>query len=287
MQTNKAYNDFLTQLKGIYDDREAGNITDWVFENIMNLERWKRRESLEELTFQQLSQIKQYLNELLLHKPVQYVLNEAWFYKMKLYVNEDVLIPRPETEELVEWIVTDVKNRKFSSPAGNFNILDIGTGSGCIAVALKKELRNMNITAIDVSVNALNVAKKNASTYRTVIDFTNIDFLDEKRWNELSVYDIMVSNPPYIPETEKTSLLRNVIEFEPRIALLVQNDEPFIFYKKIVRFAQSHLNKSGKIFVEIHENYADDVGRIFREYNLKTETRKDIYGKERMIKAEF
>ena len=286
MTTNELYNHFLDRLKNIYEEREADNITDWVFENVMNLKKWERREDVRELNTQQTSQLKQHLDELLQHKPVQYVLNEAWFYKMKFYVNEDVLIPRPETEELVEWIIHDVRGRMFNPSPGKFNILDIGTGTGCIAISLKKELVNINVKAIDVSQKALAIADKNAQDLNAKIDFINLNFLDEEQWGELRVYDIIVSNPPYIPEDQKASLSKNVTDFEPAIALFVHDSEPFIFYEKIAKFAQSHLKAKGRVFVEIHENYSNKIEQVFKDYNFKTEIKKDIYGKERMIKAE-
>jgi release factor glutamine methyltransferase len=286
MTTNELYNHFLNRLKNIYEEREASNITDWVFENVMNLKKWERRENASELNTQQISQLKQYLDELLQHKPVQYVLNEAWFYKMKFYVNEDVLIPRPETEELVEWIIHEIRGRMFNPSPGKFNILDIGTGSGCIAISLKKELVNINVTAIDVSQKALAVADKNAQDLQAKIDFINFNFLYEEQWDALSVYDIIVSNPPYIPEDQKTSLSKIVTDFEPAIALFVDDSKPFIFYEKIAKFAQSHLKASGRVFVEIHENYSNKIEQVFKDYNFETEIKKDIYGKERMIKAE-
>src|SRR6185503_18637676 len=151
MTTEQCYNDFLRKLTSIYDSREAANITDWVFEYTTGLKRWERignkSVALEEGIFQEL---EKYLYELLQHKPVQYVLHEAWFYKMKFYVNEYVLIPRPETEELVEWIIEDARNSKNKVQNEGFKILDVGTGSGCIAISIKKELTNANVTALDV-----------------------------------------------------------------------------------------------------------------------------------------
>ena len=283
MTTGEFYNDFKKKLKTIYEDREAENISDWVFENVTGLKRWERRENKnKELNEPDLGKLKKDLEELLNQKPVQYVLNEAWFYKMKFFVNENVLIPRPETEELVEWIVSDLKKQKDSKAT---NIMDIGTGSGCIPIALKKELPETNITAIDVSEKALSVAKKNASELQVTIDFFKIDFLEENERQALSQYDIIVSNPPYIPINEKEILSKNVTDFEPGIALFVANNDPFIFYKKIANFSKTHLNQGGKIFVEIHEEYAKQVMIIFENTGLICETKKDIYGKERMIKA--
>jgi release factor glutamine methyltransferase len=286
MTTEQCYNDFLNQLTSIYEKREAANITDWVFENITGFKRLERNLNRNiELEISKTQKLKENLEELTQHKPVQYVLNEAWFYKMKFYVNENVLIPRPETEELVEWLIEDVRSLKYDVGYGEFKVLEIGTGSGCIAVSIKKELENIGITAIDISEEALTVANKNADALHTKINFLQNDFLNESSWNSLSVYDVIVSNPPYIPENEKEKLAKNVSAFEPPIALFVENNNPFIFYDKIAKFSRSHLEPKGKIFVEIHEEYSKEIQKIFTAYDFKTEFRQDIYGKERMVRA--
>ena len=286
MTTEQCYNDFLNQLTSIYEKREAANITDWVFENETGFKRLERSLSRDvELKISIVQKLKKNLEQLLQHKPVQYVLNEAWFYKMKFFVNEHVLIPRPETEELVEWVIKEVQSMKYNVQYGKSKILDMGTGSGCIAISLKKELENTHIIAVDISQTALSVAKKNAENLQTQIDFFQIDFSNENLWNSFGLYDVIVSNPPYIPGNEKEKLAQNVTEFEPGIALFVANNNPFIFYEKIAKFGQSHLKKDGKIFVEIHGQYANEVQKIFSAYNFQTEIKKDIYGKERMIKA--
>jgi release factor glutamine methyltransferase len=283
MTTGQIYNDFKAKLKVIYDDREAENICDWLFENVTGLKKWERRQNQNsEFAETDSEKIKTYLEELLKHKPVQYVLHEAWFYKRKFYVNENVLIPRPETEELVEWIVSDFKKEKYSKP---IKIIDIGTGSGCIPVSLKKELPESSIAAIDVSDKALSVAKINAEELHAIINFFQIDFLNENEWKMLSQYDIIVSNPPYIPLNEKEILANNVTDFEPGIALFVKNNDPFIFYKKIAGFAKSNLKESGKIYVEVHEEYAKEVGSIFESAGFLVEIKNDIYGKQRMVKS--
>ena len=286
MTTEQCYNDFFNMLILIYEKREAANITDWVFENITGFKRLER--SLNGnivLEMNKEQKLKEYLEELLQNKPVQYVLNEAWFYKMKFYVNEHVLIPRPETEELVEWIVEDVPSLKYDVQNEEFKVLDVGTGSGCIAVSIKKELENTDITAIDISEDALKIATKNSDALQAKINFLQNDFLNESLWNSLGVYDVIVSNPPYIPEDEKNILAKNVTAFEPSIALFVPNNNPFIFYEKIAEFSQSHLSINGKVYAEIHENYSREVQQIFSKYNFNSEIKKDIYGKERMIRA--
>jgi release factor glutamine methyltransferase len=165
-------------------------------------------------------------------------------------------------------------------------ILDIGTGSGCIGISIKKELDGADVSAIDVSKEALNVAKKNANSLDALVNFKQLDFLNEDSWKELSSYDIIVSNPPYIPITEKETLDKNVTEHEPGIALFVSDRDPFIFYKKIAKFSKEHLTAEGRIYVEVHENYAKDVREIFLDNQFtKVNVKQDIYGKERMVIA--
>ena len=288
MTTTQAYIDFKSKLETIYDDRESDNIADWVFEKVTGLKRWQRRNNHDKLIADYLIKLEKYLSALLQHQPVQYVLNEAWFYKMKFFVNENVLIPRPETEELVEWIVDDFRiqigDLGFKEKL-NFRIIDIGTGSGCIPVSLKKNLSNAEVTAIDVSEKALVVAKKNAHDLGTEINFQQLDFLNENEWENLPVLDIIVSNPPYIPIKEKAILAKNVTEFEPGIALFVANDDPYIFYEKIAAFSKVHLKQEGIIYVEVHEEYAGNVKTIFENAGLSATIKKDIYGKERMVRA--
>lgn len=300
MTIDESYKHFVKELKIIYDERESNNIADWVFENtgIKKLDRiTAKQQQLSHLTLIQLSNK---LEELLTHKPVQYVLGEAWFYKMKFRVNEHVLIPRPETEELVEWVVEEIRNKKaeirnkkgdeltpdsYRDHNSQLALIDIGTGSGCMAIALKKEIPDAEIFAIDVSENALQIARQNAQDQNTVINFLQLDFLNEDQWPLLPLFDSIVSNPPYIPEGEKSKLAKNVVEYEPHLALFVQNNDPFIFYKKIALFANKHLKEKGKVFVEVHEDYSNEVQQIFAKKNFTTEIKKDIYGRDRMVKA--
>ncbi len=284
MTTAEAYIGFQDQLKKIYDEREADNISDWVFENVTGQKRWERKNQPDTLKDEAFHQLQNYLQQLLQHKPVQYVLNEAWFYKNKFFVNENVLIPRPETEELVEWIIEDVRRATHNVRC---TILDIGTGSGCIPISLKREIPASHVTAIDISERALRVAKKNAENFDAKIGFLPIDFLHDNNWKALSQFDIIVSNPPYIPVSEKKVLQKNVTDFEPGIALFVADNDPFIFYKKISVFAQMHLKQNGKIYVEVHEEYAKKVKALFEEAGFISKIKKDIYGKERMVSAVF
>jgi release factor glutamine methyltransferase len=286
MTIEQEYKEFKKKLETIYDDRESENITELIFEHVTGKKRWERRiNGTNELDSNISFQLQKHLHELLTFKPAQYILNEAWYYKRKYYVNENVLIPRPETEELVEWLVSDLRNLRNNISTSNLKILDIGTGSGCIAISIKKELKYSDVFAIDVSEHALVVARKNAGNLQAKIKFLIMDFLDENSWDSLDVFDIIVSNPPYIPESEKEKMKKNVTDFEPAKALFVKNHDLFIFYKKIAKFAQSFLNTSGNIYVEINEAFSKEVQEIFTLFNLDSVIKKDIYGKERMIRA--
>ena len=267
----------LFQLYEKYDDHEAANIADLVMENVTG---WKRIDRVinKEVKLSSLMEdrFNNYLQELSTHKPVQYVLHEAWFAGMKLYVNEHVLIPRPETEELADIAIKESLNESI-------RVLDIGTGSGCIAIAIKRKMPGAGVYAIDVSEEAMKVAEKNAIDNNVTISFILSDILDEKKWTGFPSFDLIVSNPPYIPITEKNKMHDNVTKFEPHLALFVPNEEPLIFYKAIARFAKKKLSPGGKIFVEIHEDFATQVAEIFNSF--QTEIIKDMQGKDRILKA--
>ncbi|MCC6289045.1 MAG: peptide chain release factor N(5)-glutamine methyltransferase [Chitinophagaceae bacterium] len=283
MTVVEAFRKLTGALHILYDRREAENIADMVIEKLTGLRRMERALKKElELTAHQEKELEHYSTELLQHKPVQYVLQEAWFYRLSFFVNEHVLIPRPETEELVQWIITDAKS--ISHPPSS--ILDIGTGSGCIPVALKKQLDTPVVTAIDINAQALHVAKKNADINNTSIDFLLVDVLNETQLNTLPVFDIIVSNPPYIPATDMTGMRENVLNYEPHTALFVPNDDPLLFYKAIAKFAKLHLHAGGKVYVEIHEAQGAAVKKLF-EINgfLNCIIKKDMQGKDRMVKA--
>ena len=279
MAIKELYRNFLLQLQGIYPLSEATVITDWVFESIASI---KRADLVKKPSHQLQNKTTEQLNiaflQLLQHKPVQYVLGEAWFYRLKLKVNEAVLIPRPETEELVEMVIAD-RRSQITDPL----ILDIGTGSGCIAIALKKNLPAAIVSAIDVSEMALAVAEENAVRYNAHIDFMQMDFLDEKKWGRLPQYNIIISNPPYIPENEKEKLAKNVLDYEPHTALFVRDKDPLLFYRKIASFGRSHLHSKGKIYLETHEDYTKEVKALFNKDYSYAEIKKDLFGKERML----
>jgi release factor glutamine methyltransferase len=279
MTIDEATRLIIAELSRIYDRGEAAGIAELVMEHVTGLKRTERISTKSDpVSIINEHRIKKYLRELIGHKPVQYVLNEAWFVGMKFYVDENVLIPRPETEELVEWVTSDIN----SSEEQHVSILDVGTGSGCIAIAIKKLLPHATVYATDISEGALSVAKKNAELNKAVINFVLSDFLDEKKWDELKNFDIVVSNPPYIPVSEHQQLSDNVKRYEPHTALFVNDADPLIFYRAIAKFASK---KSKKIFVEVHENYAPGVNQLFEEFEFSTIMKKDINGKDRMIMA--
>ena len=290
MTIHEASQQLRFQLFTLYDDREAANIADLVMENITG---WTKIDRVVNktvpLSYIQQQQLNDYTNALMANKPLQYVLHEAWFFGMKLYADENVLIPRPETEELVDWIVKDNISSKFivhSSKASVNNVLDIGTGSGCIPLAIKKMLPNIELHAVDISEGALKVAKKNAATLQLHIHFHQLDILDADATQSMPQFDIIVSNPPYIPQSDKATMAANVLQYEPHLALFVDNEDPLLFYKAIAAFAHSHLKPGGYIYLEIHEEMAQAVTALYREKGFTNiELRKDLQGRDRMLKA--
>ena len=284
MTISEAYKDFNNHLKKIYPAGEAAAISDLVFDKITGLPKWKFRETKEKISQDNEKELAMKLKELLLNKPVQYVLGESWFYKRKFFVDEHVLIPRPETEELIEWLINDHKN---SLAQKSLNILEIGSGSGCIPISIKLEMPLSKVTSIDISDEALMVAKKNAENLGAKINFLELDFLNENKWKALGDYDIIVSNPPYISFHQLAEIPKNVTDFEPSVALFVADKDPFIFYKRIASFARAHLKENGNIYVELNEKYAYEIALVFKAQNFATEIRKDMYGKERMVRAKL
>lgn len=226
----------------------------------------------------QVDQIQKYTEQLICGKPIQYILGKAWFMGQNFTVNENVLIPRPETEELVEWIISyaNIKNKTLS-------ILDIGTGSGCIAIALKKSLPHCEVSALDVSKEALKLAQLNANNLKVSIQWMEQNILDTVALE--NAYDIIVSNPPYIPIREKESMQKQVVNFEPSLALFVPDEDPLIFYRTIAKMAKQSLSKNGQLFFEIHYDQGNAILTLLNELNFHAELRQDSFGKDRMIRA--
>jgi release factor glutamine methyltransferase len=243
---------------------------------------WNRVQQIIEintpLTQAQINKFNAYSTALLNDKPIQYILGKAWFMGLDFIVNEAVLIPRPETEELVEWVVDYV--HIISKP---LRILDIGTGSGCIAVSLKKALPDCTLSAMDISVDALTVAKKNAANLDLSVEFIEQDIIHETTLAQ--TYDVLVSNPPYIPVKEKVNMEAKVKNYEPLIALFVPNEDPLVFYRAIAKVAKKYLAPKGQLFFEIHYDQGKAILQLLDEMNFHAEIRRDSFGKNRMIRA--
>src|SRR5688572_13675542 len=281
MTLNEARTVLTKELKNVYDVDELKNIIELVIEHITKMTRAEQvKNKVPYLTCTQLEDLDAITERLKKNEPVQYVLGEAWFAGMKFKVNKNVLIPRPETEELVDWIVKESEKLKVKSQ----NIIDLGTGSGCIPITLKKKLPEVNVSAIDVCSEALFTATENAIELNAEVDFLLANFLDEEKWHELGQYDIIVSNPPYVKQSEINTMHDRVKEFEPHLALFVPDNDALLFYKKLADFAIKHLKPGGSLFVEINEALGEQVVNLFRGF-ANIELRKDMQGKDRMIKA--
>jgi release factor glutamine methyltransferase len=224
-------------------------------------------------------------------------LQEAWFCGMKFYVDEAVLIPRPETEELVEWVAEEAARYLEKSvpeagvtaaggPPLPFSLLDVGTGSGCIAIALHKKLSHISVHACDISEEALAIARLNAARLEAGIQFHQLDFLDRLQRETLPGVHFLVSNPPYIPLWDKKTMGPHVVDFEPHLALFVSSGDPLIFYRALAEWAKDHLKPGGALFAEIHEEFAGPILQLFQEVDFQAVVLKqDLQGKDRMIKA--
>lgn len=270
----------VARLTPIYGEREAAQIGDLVMENITGKRKIDRLLNKDvKLSPVQTDIFHQYIFGLSSNQPVQYVLHESWFCGMKFYVDQHVLIPRPETEELVEWVVT-------SASAAPLSILDVGTGSGCIAISLKKKLPTALVHACDISPEALTVARRNATDLEADIDFLLLDILDGSQRENLPSLDLIVSNPPYIPFKDKSTMSPHVVDHEPHLALFVKDDDPVIFYQAMAGLGKERLSPGGALFAEIHEELADMVVSVFKKADYQEIiVRKDIQGKNRMVKA--
>ncbi len=218
---------------------------------------------------------------LLADEPIQYILGETVFYNLRIKVTPDVLIPRPETEELVHWIVEDIKE----GTAQGDRILDLGTGSGCIAISLADALKT-EVTGLDVSEEALKVAVANAWENKVSVNWMQLDILSEERLP--GTYTIMVSNPPYVRFSERELMKPNVVDHEPHLSLFVENDDPLLFYKKIAALGQSHLIPGGLLYFEINEYLSEELTVLLQEFGYSDIVlRKDLFGKDRMIRCRY
>lgn len=279
MNLQQLTEEFRIQLGGIYDDQEIRSIFGIVVEEIIGWDRstqmWKRDV---EIDTDKLAAIYPILIQLKEGSPLQYVLGTAAFYGMFFQVSPDVLIPRPETEELVSWILDCVEHNQACQ------IIDIGTGSGCIAISLAKHLDRAVVSALDISPEALKVAMNNSAINQVNVIFTEADI---RSYNGDKRYDVVVSNPPYITWNEKEDMHANVLDHEPHLALFVSNEKPLVFYEAIAQFAISSLKSHGLLFFEINENFAQEtIEMLADKHFINIELRQDINGKDRMIKCE-
>lgn len=268
------------QLSPQYTSAEIDHFCQYLFEEfsqITKIERLLKRE-----IYIPESEIIKYGNavkKLKAETPIQYVVEKANFFGLDFLVNKSVLIPRPETEELIEWIIESTDTSIKST------ILDIGTGSGCIAICLGKEISKSQITAVDISKEAIETARKNAKIHQIDIDFQIADALKPETLPS-GKFNIIVSNPPYVRESEKKQMQKNVLDYEPHSALFVEDQDALIFYKKIAEYAFQHLAINGKLFFEINEAFAEECKDLMTQIGFsEIEVRRDIRGKERMLKC--
>ena len=229
------------------------------------------------------------LEDLKQQKPIQYILGETEFYGLQFKVNENVLIPRPETEELVDWIIKDSKFKSQNSEP--IKILDIGTGSGCIAISLAKHLSEAQVFAVDISESAIKMAKENADRNGIEVEFIKANILESSLWEDVALqqigfFDVIVSNPPYVRELEKQEIKPNVLDNEPHLALFVENDNPLIFYKAITDFAVDKLKSNGSLYFEINQYLGQETKQLLVDAEFKDiQLRKDLNGNDRMLKG--
>ena len=271
---------FFDSLSGEFPAEEIGSFFNILTQEFLGLSRLQVALNSEKiLQKEEQQELEGALKRLQHHEPVQYITGNTEFFGMKFLVNKNVLIPRPETEELVQWILDDHQDK--NSP---LKILDVGTGSGCIAVALAKNLPQAQVSAMDVSEGALEVAKSNAELNQVKIEFLKENVLDLQRLNDQ--YDIVVSNPPYVRELEKKEMHKNVLEHEPELALYVKDEDPLLFYRKISALAEKGLAEGGKLYFEINQYFGNETEELLQEKNFRTTLKKDIFGVHRMLKGE-
>lgn len=273
---------FFDSLKNIQEEQEIESFFFILTEYLHNLKRVDVALNPNfELSEEEVEKWNAILAQLLQEKPIQYITGEAWFYGLRFEVNENTLIPRPETEELVEWIL----NSPIIKHPSPINILDIGTGTGCIPISLKTNLPQANVSAIDVSEKALEVAKRNATANKVEINFILTNILEAEDLNQN--FDVIVSNPPYVRNLEKQEIKKNVLEYEPHLALFVEDTDALLFYRKIAQLALKNLSPNGLLFFEINQYLGKETVELLENLGFKNiELKKDMYGNDRMIRCE-
>lgn len=274
-EVNNNFHYLIEQLMTIYDEREATTIATYVLEDGFGL--YNPLQSRRIFTIEEQVELEKITKELLTKRPWQYVLGEADFYDLKFKVNEAVLIPRSETEELVHFILQEHRNKALK-------VLDVGTGSGCIAISLQKNLTQARLTAVDVSKEALTVAKENAIKNAVTVEFQQLDILDLIATKKMPQYDVIVSNPPYIQDTEVTMMPDHVLKYEPHMALFVTNKDPLQFYKKITDFALTHLQTNGWLYFEINEYFGKEVLELLKQSGfVNCQLLPDMSNRDRIV----
>lgn len=276
---------FQQGLNEVYDSRETASVALLVLEEISGLSRAKIKAfPYDEIAGEAADKIQSILDELKTGKPVQYIFGSTEFYELNFLVNPATLIPRPETEELVEWVLESKKLEVISQKP--VSVLDIGTGSGCIAISIKKNLPKALVMAIDISADALHTANQNAVLNEVEVEFVLDDILNTKLDIGDSKFDIIISNPPYVTLEDKLQMHPNVTGFEPHGALFVPEHDPLIFYKAIADFAIERLSNNGLLFFEINENFGKETVELLSDKGfIAIELRKDMSGRDRMIRA--
>lgn len=269
------------ELSDLYSDLEIRNLFFQVMEYLTGGTHAEiLANKYNHLSYTQIKEFESIVARLKKSEPIQYVLGSSLFYGLDFKVNKSVLIPRPETEELVEWVLKDTEGLDA------LRVLDVGTGSGCIAVSLARNLFHSDVVAFDVSTDALSLAKENARKNSVEVDFRLVDILKESS-ERIADFDVIVSNPPYIMEQEKAAMESNVLDYEPSLALFVNDSEPLLFYKHIAHFAKINLVNGGLLFFEINQAFGKKTVDMLRDIGFANiELREDNFGKDRMIKAE-
>jgi release factor glutamine methyltransferase len=271
---------YKTKLEGIYDSSEIENIFYLICDYKHGLSRIDIKISNTQLSESELLLHRSFVKRLITNEPVQHIIGETEFFGLPFIVNPNVLIPRPETEELIDLVLSTTKNSELT-------ILDIGTGTGCIPITLKSNLPSTNVFAIDVSEEALETAIKNSTLNNVNINFIHKNILTEDL-NDLPLFDIIISNPPYVLESDKLKMSKNVLDFDPELALFVADDNPLLFYKRITTLAVEKLNQNGQLFFEIHENFGEATKQLLIDAGFtKTKIVKDMQGKDRIVCGEL
>ena len=283
---------FLQELSSFYEEQEIESFFYIILEKLHSLKRIDLALNPQKvMDGVHLKQWKNIVSELKKQRPIQYILGETEFYGLRFLVNENTLIPRPETEELVELII---ESTNYELRNTKLKVLDIGTGSGCIAISLSKHSANSEVFAIDVSEEALAVAKKNSGLNDVKVNYINVDVLKINDLKELAThnlqlatqFDIIVSNPPYVRNLEKDEIKPNVLEYEPHLALFVDDIDPLLFYRKIAELAIKNLNPNGKLYFEINQYLGNETVELVKSFGFKNvKLIKDIYGNDRMIEG--